>query len=149
MKLHEMFPSKYLKAADIRGHDGGALQVTISHLQQEFVSRENPEEQKPVLYFDGHKRGLVLNVTNGNAIGVLHGGDSDYWRGKDIELFATQVPFGQKIVDAIRVRAVGGESSTPPTPQSSTRAPAPPPPQQKKPLPPEAEHGTADDVPFA
>ena len=101
-KLHELFPSKYLKAVDVAD---APMQVSIDRLEQENVSRENPNETKPVVYFRGQTRGLVLNVTNGNAIAELHGDDCDDWTGKGIELFAARVPFGNKVVDAIRVRA--------------------------------------------
>ena len=117
-KLHELFPSKYLKAVDFTD---GPMRVKIERLAHENVSRENPNELKPVLYFSGLSRGFVLNVTNGNAIAELYGDETDDWVGKEIELFATKVPFGTKMVDAIRVRA---------------------------PLPPEAMTGTHDDPPF-
>ena len=118
-KLNELFPSKYLKAIDV---SDGPMRVTIDSLEQENVSRENPNELKPVLHFEGHKRGLVLNVTNGNAIGELYGDDCDDWPGKVIELFGAKVPFGTKIVDAIRVRAPQRE--LPPEALTGTDGPA-------------------------
>ena len=69
MKIHELFPSTYLKAIDL---DGAPLRVTIEKLALENVSREDPNEFKPVLHFVGIDRGLVLNITNGKSIAELN-----------------------------------------------------------------------------
>jgi hypothetical protein len=58
-----------------------------------------------VLYFVGHQRGLVLNVTNGLAIASLYGDETDAWRGRWVTLYPTTCQFGNRMVDCIRVRA--------------------------------------------
>ena len=99
MNINEAFPSKYLKAADIKGHP--PVPVTISHYTMEKMA--DGEDQKPVLYFQGKNKGLVLNVTNANMIAHTHGPEFEGWFGKTILLRCEAVPFGGKVVDSIRV----------------------------------------------
>ena len=98
MNINEAFPSKYLKAADIKGHP--PVSVVISHYTMEKVG---DDDTKPVLYFQGKKKGLVLNMTNANMIAHTHGPEFDGWINKTILLRCEAVPFGSKVVDSIRV----------------------------------------------
>lgn len=97
--IMNMFPSKYLKASDLEGR---SVTVTISHIKMEDISRG---DEKPVLYFQGKTKGLVLNVTNAKKIAGLHGRDSNNWKGAEIALYETEVEFQGDTVPAIRVRA--------------------------------------------
>ena len=49
-------------------------------------------------------KGLCLNKTNAGTIADLYGPETDAWIGRQIRLFATEVPFGAEQVLAIRVR---------------------------------------------
>lgn len=123
MNINGAFPSNYLKAADLQGRR--AL-VTISHVTMEDIG----DDHKPVLYFAGKEKGMVLNRTNANAIAEITGGEeTEAWTGKAIVLFSTKVDFQGRRVDAIRVDR--------PAPGQAAAAPPPPPP----PI-------TVDDVPF-
>ena len=63
-------------------------------------------ETKPVIKFHELKTALICNVTNWNTIVELTGEeDSDNWPGKRIKLVSMRVPFGGKIVDAVRIEA--------------------------------------------
>ncbi len=96
MRVDQLFPSNYLRAADL---DGDTV-VTI-----ERVSHEDFEgEPKPVLFLRDSK-GLVLNKTNSMTIAGLHGDEIGGWTDKQITLFPTSVPFRGDIVPAIRVKA--------------------------------------------
>ena len=102
MKVGQAFPSKYLSAADLEGH---ARKVIISHYNIEEIGEEGDKREKPVLYFEGKKKALVLNVTNANMIAEVLGSDElDDWVNKEIELLPARVEFKGKIVDAIRVK---------------------------------------------
>lgn len=124
MNINGAFPSNYLKAADLNGRR--AL-VTISHVKMEDIG----DDHKPVLYFQGKEKGMVLNRTNANMITELTGEEeTDKWSGKAIVLFSTKVDFQGRRVDAIRVdRPAAGQ------------VPAPPP-------PPPVTTSELDDVPF-
>jgi hypothetical protein len=77
MNIDSAFPSNYLKASDL----GDAQPVvTIDRVELEAVGRD--KEMKPVLYFRGKEKGIVLNKTNSNKIASLVGSrDTDHWRG--------------------------------------------------------------------
>ena len=57
MRISEAYPSKYLKAADLDGQD---RTVSIRACVQEELGQGSEMEVKPVLYFDGGPKGLVL-----------------------------------------------------------------------------------------
>jgi len=105
MRISEAFPSQYLKAADLQKR---TIRVVIDRVTTEDIGSDN----KPVLYFQGEEKGLVLNKTNSNNIAYLFGDETDDWTGRDIELFPTIVDFQGRPVEAIRVRPV---SNGPPT----------------------------------
>jgi hypothetical protein len=101
MKISQIFPSRWLKAADL-GPDGET--VTIRKITMELVGEDR--ENKPVITFDEIDKELVLNVTNANAIADVTGeDDSDNWPGQVIKLVRSRVQFGAKTVDAVRVEA--------------------------------------------
>ncbi len=117
MRISEAYPSKYLKAADLDGQD---RTVNIRACIQEELGQGADMEVKPVLYFDGGQKGLVLNKTNAQAIAEDYGDDTEAWTGREIVLFIQKVTFQGKLTPAIRVRVQA-------TPQPvAQRAPAPP-----------------------
>ena len=101
MRVSDAFPSNYLKASDLQGNN---VVATISHIVMEDVG----DDHKPIVYFQGKKRGLVLNKTNANNISVLHGDEMDAWIGKQITLFPAMVDYQGRTVEAIRVKAAHG-----------------------------------------
>jgi len=96
MRVDQLFPSKYLRAADL---DGDTV-VTIQRITQQDLNGE----PKPILLLRESK-GLVLNKTNSKTIAKLYGDEIDGWTGKQITLYSTPVEFGGKLVPAIRVRS--------------------------------------------
>lgn len=113
MHISTAFPSTYLKAADLQGR-------TVRVIMDKVVMEEiGSGEQKPILYFVGKERGLVLNKTNATNISLMHGDDTDAWQGKEMVLFTAFVDFQGKTVPAIRIRPV--------MPQDGVAKPAPAP----------------------
>jgi hypothetical protein len=103
MKLTEMFPSNLLKAADVTDA-GGEMQLTIKNVEmKEFDGDNGIKERKPIVHFDGDKQ-MVLNKTNGTALGEMLGNDTDLWIGKAITLIVQQVDFAGKSTPAIRIK---------------------------------------------
>ncbi len=121
MRISEAYPSKYLKAADLDGQD---RTVSIRACVQEELGQGSEMEVKPVLYFDGGQKGLVLNKTNAQAIAEDYGDDTEAWAGREIVLFIQKVTFQGKLTPAIRVRV----QNNAPQPVVQ-RAPAPPAPE--------------------
>lgn len=103
MKKDDVFPSKYLKCADLKGRP---IVVTIERAPLETLkSPDGKEQAKIVLYFRGAKKVLPLNVTNWDACAEACGDDdTDGWPGHQIELYPDKTPMSGKLVDCIRIR---------------------------------------------
>jgi len=124
VKLTDVFPSRYLQAADLQGRE---VRVTIDRIGMEEM---NDGKDKPVLSFKGKEKTLVLNKVNASTIADMYGDELDEWIGKGILLYPTRVDFQGKRVDAIRVKFVQ------PPPRSAGRGA---PPQQDRQQHPSAE----------
>ena len=107
MKISGAFPSKYLKAADLGNR---SVTVTIDKCLIENVGSESgSEEHKPVLYFRGKEKGLVLNKTNAESIAYVYGDETEAWAGKAVEMFTMMVSFQGRMTPGIRIRAQEGQ----------------------------------------
>ena len=135
MRISEAFPSNYLRAADLMGKQ---IKVVVARVEMENIG----DDVKPVLYFHGKDKGVVLNKTNANNIALAYGDDTDNWTGAEIILYETMVDFQGRSVAAIRVRV-------PPRVPARAR-PAPAPVQREDAPPPTAAplHDDGDDIPF-
>ena len=98
--VNDYFPSKYLKASDLKGREPV---LTIRAVNYEPVGQA--KQMKGVVYFQKVEKGLVLNRTNANRITQIAGsGVTEEWVGVQIKLYATSVEFQGEPTDAIRVR---------------------------------------------
>ena len=109
MNINSAFPSTFLKSADLGGR---RVAVTIAKVSMEDIG----DDHKPVVYFTGKDRGLVLNKTNAAMISEIAGtAETDDWGGVKILLYPAKVDFQGKRVDAIRVDyPTGAEKPKPP-----------------------------------
>jgi hypothetical protein len=116
MKKNDVFPSKYLKCADLNGKP---ITVTIQAATYELLkSPEGKEQNKIVLSFQGAKKTLPLNITNFDSCAGICGDDTDNWPGHKIELYPAKTQMGGKTVDCIRIQSPG-QRELPPTPPPS------------------------------
>ena len=99
--ISDAFPSNFLKAADLNNR---TIKVKIDKVVFEEIGQN--KDKKPVMYFADVKKGMVLNKTNADQIGSVHGQELEGWTGKEIELFSMMVPFQGQNVPAIRVRTI-------------------------------------------
>jgi hypothetical protein len=97
MNINEVFPSKFLKAADL---SGTSPTVTIDQVKMEDIG----DDRRAVVYFVGKEKGVVLNKTNANNIAEAYGFDTEGWTGKKVTLFTAWVDFQGKSMEAIRIR---------------------------------------------
>ena len=116
----EVFPSKYLKAADLKGKP---RTVTIESAPFEpLKGMDGKETQKIVLHFKNVEKSLPLNVTNFDAVCDATGfPDTEDWPGQRIELYPAKTTMGGKATDCIRIRR-------PSASRPVAAAPPPPPP---------------------
>ena len=127
--INDAFPSNYIKASDLKN---GQPVVVIDRIAFEPVGQK--KEMKPILYFEGKEKGLVLNKTNAkNITGLVGSAETEDWIGFSIRLYATNVEFQGDTVEAIRVKAAPvGSRRPPPMPVAE----------------PEMAPITDDDIPF-
>ena len=115
MNINEAFPSNYLKAADLQGREAT---VRIDRVEFEKVG----EDTKPVLYFQGKDRGIVLNKTNATNISAAYTQETNNWIGKSVTLFTAWVDFNGKSTEAIRIRPAQEFASGLPAQQQTSGA---------------------------
>jgi hypothetical protein len=133
MDIYSAFPSKYLKSSDLQGRQ---CKVIMDRIDIEEIG----SDRRPVVYFRGKEKGLVINKTNANAIADMYGSNTNGWIGKEILIFPTRVDFKGERVDAIRVQYIE-------PPRQSALAPAPAPAHHDERNPPPRDDMN-DDVPF-
>ena len=135
MKMNDIYPSKYLKADDLQGRE---VRVTMQSVELEKIGDDN----KPVLYFKGKDKGIVLNKTNASTISVGYGDDTDEWFDQPIILFSVMVDFNGKVGPAIRVRVpTAKDNKAAPTPRRADPISSGP---QRQP----AAEALDDEIPF-
>lgn len=99
MKANDAFPSKYIKAADLKGNE---VVVKITHATTEKLNGED----KVIVYFAGKQKGLVCNKTNFNQIVKISGqDDTDDWTGVDVCLYEAMVDFQGDSVPSVRIKS--------------------------------------------
>jgi hypothetical protein len=102
MKRDDLFPSRYLKCADLKGRPR-VLQVKDAPVET-LKNPKGEEQRKAVLYFNGTKKSLPLNLTNFDAVAAIAGDDTQNWKGAKLELYPAKTTLGRDIVDCIRIR---------------------------------------------
>lgn len=100
MDIGTAFPSAYLKAGDIPVDR--PVTVRIDHVTTEEVGKER--DRRPVLYFTGKEKGMVLNKTNANTVAKAYGNETDDWQGKPVQIVSTETEFGGEMVACLRLR---------------------------------------------
>ena len=74
------FPTKYLSPVDLTGKNGEFISQTVTIRSWNEVSmwlQDGSSGLKPVLYFEGKQKGLVLNKTNNKTLMKFFGWDTD------------------------------------------------------------------------
>ena len=99
--VNSMFPSKWLKVADL---NGGTIDVVVSHVIQEeikqgemvWVIHFHPNPQLP--HNPGNPQpGAVLKPQNADAISTIYGPSTENWAGQSIQLYVKQTNMGPGI----------------------------------------------------
>ena len=104
-RVSEEFGGSFLKAADLQGKTVPCQIASVS--KEEFQSGD----LKWVVRFVGKEKRLVLNKTNAELIGIMHGDEMDNWTGKTIKLYPTKTNMAGQTVDCIRVKDEAPEVS--------------------------------------
>jgi hypothetical protein len=144
MHIDQVFPSAYLKPADIP--EGREATVII----ERFEVQNFDDGSKPCLFFEGKQKGFLLNRTNANTIAEAFGPITENWIGGSIVIFATTTDYAGKRVPCLRVRVPGGVTGARRNAQAPTYQPAPKSPPAASPAPASspASQTLADEIPF-
>jgi hypothetical protein len=100
MRVSEMYPSKYLSAADLQGREHV---VEIDRVVEEEIGRDRVSKQ--LMYFRGRTKALVLNKTIVRAVAEFLDDETDEWRGQRVTLFPTTTQVGDEVKPCVRVKA--------------------------------------------
>ncbi len=117
------FPSQWLKASDF--DEDGTVMTIASYQRESIKNRDGVMEAKPVLYFRGNDKGLILNKTNAAKLTKLfQSGNTDDWIDQPVKLYSTEVQFGVDTVQAIRIKqaALPGKKDNPRMPRPPATA---------------------------
>lgn len=120
MNIEDVFPSKYLSAADIR--DDEPI-VTIGTVGFENVG----EDRRLVIHFQEMNKPMICNKTNAKRIAyIVNNNDTDNWIGKQVKLYEEMVDFQGAIKPAIRIKAPPKAQQARPAPPGSKATNLPP-----------------------
>lgn len=114
MKVSDLFPSKYMNGIDLAGK-AWTFKIQAVRFEEMHDKQKNAQAKKPVVYFQGPKKGLILNRTIADQIAQATGkDDTDQWPGCQITIYPTTVrAFGEDHT-VVRVRkAENGPSEVP------------------------------------
>ena len=95
--------AKYLKKEDVPS----PVNTSILWIKEEEVTTPGKgTERRLVLYFDGLKKGLVLNTANAEALLEITGtDDTEKWADTPVQLYVDpDVTYGGKKIGGIRIR---------------------------------------------
>lgn len=97
-----LFPSKYAKAADLRGKN---VSVVIEKIvpREKLMMQGGKSDMKPVIYLKGKEKGWILNKTNARSIAKVYGPEVMSWIGKTVVIMSAEVEARGEMVEAIRV----------------------------------------------
>jgi hypothetical protein len=110
-----LFP--YLEGQMLK--DAGMITMTMTDVAMVDMANQRQSAQKPVVYFQERKKGLILNKTNAKVIAGLYGPETNDWRGKRVSLYAERGEWFGKAGWAVRVAdeiPANGKSQATPRP---------------------------------
>jgi hypothetical protein len=103
VNINDLFQSRYLTAADLKGQP---RTVVITGVMAEQVGQGAEAQVKPVITLQNVKKAFVCNRTNAAVLADTFGDETGGWIGQRIVLRSERVPFQGRLVDAIRVHPV-------------------------------------------
>ena len=100
------FDKEFIGFWDLGGKD---VTITIASVKVGKLRKPNTEpdakkDKKPILFFKGTDKGMILNATNAATLASLYGNKPAEWVGKRVTLYATTTSAFGKMVDCIRIR---------------------------------------------
>jgi hypothetical protein len=86
MDVDLMFPSRFIKAADLQGHE---VTLTIEGSNLDELEGDGGKKTKGIVSFVGKKKKWVLNRTNAMCLKAMWGRETEKWNGHKVTLYPT------------------------------------------------------------
>jgi hypothetical protein len=100
MRTGDFYRSRFMKPKDLNG----PTHVEVNHVASETF--KDSSEPKPLVYFKGMRKPLILNKTNTQALEDIAGTDlMDDWPGVKCVLVPTTTPMNGEQKPTIRIEA--------------------------------------------
>lgn len=110
MEIDSVFPSKYLRGADIAGHSVAVVIERVA-LERFYDQQSRSEIEKLVVYLVGKKKSLICGKALAYEIaGICGSKNTDSWSGKEIVLFTEHKLVYGREMEIIRSRAKVAEN---------------------------------------
>lgn len=109
MKISELYPKRYATGEDLKG----PYTLTVRSVMMEEMHPQpgSPAVEKPVMYFEGAQKGIILSPALARQIAAILGDETEDWKGKRITLYPQPMTVAGKPRVAIRARAATNGSA--------------------------------------
>jgi hypothetical protein len=84
MDVDVFFPSRFIKAADLKGKD---VTLTIEGVAGDELEGDKGKQYKGIVSFVGAKKKWVLNRTYALCLKAMWGRETDNWKGHKVTLY--------------------------------------------------------------
>lgn len=103
MDFDQLYPNRFMKAGEFQGRD---VTLKIISVKLEELEGEKGKKNKAIVTFERTPKELVLNRTNGEAVKLMFGRETNAWIGKRVTFYPATItdPFTGDPSLAIRVR---------------------------------------------
>lgn len=102
MKTEDVFPSRFVSAEELTNDKIVTIERVV--MEEVFDAEKNTKTMKPICYFKGATKGMLLNKTNWKKIARKYGHESNDWTGCKVQLTTVEVLAFGDIVRAIRIK---------------------------------------------
>jgi len=106
--IDDFFPTRYLSSEDLLDAERQNVTVVIEKatIDELYSKHSKSHEEKLCIWFEGKRKGLVLNKTNTVALGDMFGNKVIDWYGKKIKIGVVELrAFGKKTT-ALRIQKI-------------------------------------------
>jgi hypothetical protein len=104
--FNELYGSKYLSAADLKGEQ---IRKRIGKYEVAELKdpKDNSSKRRVILYFNDLNKPLVVNKTNAQKLAAMYGEEPESWIGVVCDLYAEMTSLGKEGVRLRPVKAAG------------------------------------------
>lgn len=100
ISFDELYPGRFLKAADLRGQH---VTVRIADVALDELEGEKGTKVQGIIFLHNTDKQIVLNRTNGLCLKAMFGKTLSDWIGKRVTIKPDTTKLGRDTVDCIRI----------------------------------------------